>query len=27
MAATYRDRHPADLFSYNIGIRVVRDLD
>ena len=27
MAATYRDRHPANLFSYNIGIRVVRDLD
>jgi formylglycine-generating enzyme required for sulfatase activity len=27
MASTYRDRHPAKLFSYNIGIRVARDLD
>ena len=26
MSATSRDSHPAQLWSYNIGIRVVRDL-
>lgn len=26
MAATSRDRHPANLWSYNIGLRVVREL-